>query len=363
MSTFHKLKIKEVRKETPDAVSVHWDIPESVQSDFKYKPGQYLTLKLTVEGEELRRAYSLCTSPYSDNIPAIAVKRVEGGKVSNYINDWFNAGTEVEVMTPMGNFTTELNEFFSRHFYLYAGGSGITPMMSILKSVLEGEPSSQVTLFYGNRDEESIIFKEELDELEGHFADRFKIVHSLENYSDDWEGERGMMTREKVGLFLEKYAEEDLNRGQHFICGPGQMMEEVKSALRSNDVEHERIHIEYFSSNIAQNDEDRGADSGMAEEDQGDFSGKAKVKIELQGDDFELEVKEDQTILSVAQEKGIDPPYACQMGICTTCRAKLLKGSVHMNETEGLTDEEMKQDYILTCQSHPRSNNIEIRYE
>ncbi|MBI1183567.1 2Fe-2S iron-sulfur cluster binding domain-containing protein [bacterium] len=360
MPVFHKITIKEVRKESPDAVSVHFDIPDNIKEAYRYKPGQYLTLKLTLNGEELRRSYSLCTSPYVDDIPAIAVKRVESGRISNYVNDWFAAGQQFDVMTPMGNFTTELNEFYSRHFVLYAGGSGITPMMSILKSVLEVEPMSQVTLIYGNRDQESIIFNKELDELEGHFADRFKIIHCLNEAPANWQGETGLLTTEKVSGILDGI-EADLKNAQHFICGPAQMMENAKQAILGKNVPAEKIHIEYFTSK-ADAGEAEAADSSIGVDDE-PFTGKAKIEIELQGDVFNIEVKESDTILHAGLEAGIDPPFACQMGICTTCRAKMLAGAVHMDETEGLTQDELDQNYILTCQSHPKSNTIKIRYE
>lgn len=363
MPVFHKLKIKEVRKETPDAVSVHFDVPASLTDEYRYKPGQYVTLKLSVANEELRRAYSLCTSPYTDNTPAIAVKRVEDGKVSNYINDWFESGQEIDVMTPMGNFTTELNEFYARHFVLYAGGSGITPMMSILKSILEIEPSSTVTLIYGNRNQESIIFNKEIDELEGHFADRLKVVHCLADTPDGWLGEAGNLTPDVLKALLSKHVEGDLNQAQHFICGPGAMMESVKSTLADLNVPSDKVHIEYFTSNIAQDGEDHSAEASVGAVDDEPFTGVAQVAVELQGDDFTVEVSEKETILQAGLEAGIDPPFACQMGICTTCRAKMLEGSVQMDETEGLTQDELDQNYILTCQSHPKSNRIKIRYE
>jgi len=360
MPAFHSIKIKEVRKETSDAVSVHFDIPENIREEYRYKPGQYLTLKVTVNGEELRRAYSLCTSPYVDNVPAIAVKRVEDGRVSNYVNDQFAEGQQLEVMTPMGNFTTELNEFYSRHFILYAGGSGVTPMMSILKSVLEIEPSSHVTLVYGNRDEESIIFNNELDELEGHFADRFKIVHCLNEAPEGWGGETGLLTSDKVTEIVNNIGG-DIKNAQHFICGPGAMMDSVKAALDGLNIPADKIHIEYFTSKI---DQGEGSDSSAGDTVSNEpFSGVAQVEVELQGDNFNVEVSESETILQAGLEAGIDPPFACQMGICTTCRAKMLEGAVHMDETEGLTQDELDQNYILTCQSHPKSNSIKIRYE
>lgn len=358
---FHTLKIKEVRRETANAVSVHFDIDDSVKSDYQYQPGQYVTLKLTVNGEELRRAYSLCSSPLTDNVPAIAVKRVEGGKASNYINDNFKAGDEVEVMNPMGNFTTELNEFFGRHFVLYAGGSGITPMMSILKSVLHLEQSSHVTLVYGNRDEDSIIFQKELHELEGHYADRFKVIHCLNEGSGSWTGDRGLMTADKVKSILNDKVEGDLSKGQHFICGPTPMMNEVKQALSDLSIPDDKVHIEYFTSDLGGAGE--GGDSSVGGAEELPFNGVADVKVDVNGNEYEIEVAEKETILHVAQEAGIDPPFACQSGICTTCRAKMLEGSVHMDELEGLTQEELDNNYILTCQAHPKSAKIVIRYE
>lgn len=357
---FNTLTIKEVRRETPDAVSVHFDIPESVKSEYQYKPGQYLTLKLTVNGEEIRRAYSLCTSPYTDDTPAIAVKRVENGKGSNFINDHFEKGQSIEVMKPMGNFTTELNEFYGRHFVLYAGGSGITPMMSILKSVLHVEPSSHVTLIYGNRNEESIIFAKELDELEGHYADRFKIVHCLDDAPASWKGATGILQQNQVKALLGEFVDIDLTTAQHFICGPGPMMSEVKAALGDLQIPDDRVHIEYFTSNIEQGE---GADSSAGEESEEPFDGIAQVHVDVNGTEFDIEVSEKETILRVAQEEGLDPPFACQSGICTTCRAKMLEGSVHMDEMEGLTQDELDNHYILTCQAHPKSAKISIRYE
>ena len=359
MPEFHKLTIKEVKQETADAVSIHFDIPADNTEAYRYKPGQYLTIKVQHQGEELRRAYSLCSSPYVDDVPAIAIKRVDGGRVSNLANDDFKAGMSLDVMTPMGNFTTELNEFYARHFVLYAGGSGITPMMSLLKSILEIEPSSHVTLLYGNRDEDSIIFRKELDELEGHFADRFSLIHCLEKPSSFEPNPLGQMNVENVKSLLSKVSG-DLSAAQHFICGPGPMMENVKNALSDLSIPEDKVHIEYFTSKI---DQGESTETAAGQEDEAPFTGVAEVKVELQGDEFSVKVKEKDTILQAGLEAGIDPPFACQMGICTTCRAKITQGKVEMEETEGLTQEELDENYILTCQAHPKSNNITIRYE
>lgn len=354
---FHSLKVKEVRNETADAVSVHFDVPDDLAKSYGYQAGQYLTLKFFLEGQEYRRAYSLCTSPVADDLVAIAVKRVEGGKISNHINDNLSAGSEVEVMQPMGNFTIDFNEFYARHFILYAGGSGITPMMSLLKTALTVEQSSQVTLIYGNRDADSVIFHKELDELEGHYADRFKIIQCLASSDDTWTGETGLLDASKVKSILGNL-DTDLNKAQHFICGPGPMMEQVKQALSDLAVPSDRIHIEYFSASISQNDD--AEDQVEAAED---FDGKAEVEISLNGESHSVGVLESETILEAAMNKGIDPPYACQMGICTTCRAKLSEGLVQMSETEGLTQEEIDNGYVLTCQAHPKSAKISLAFE
>lgn len=360
MSQFHSIKVKEVRSETLDSVSVHFDIPEDLISAYTYKPGQYLTLKVFINGDEYRRAYSLCTSPYTDNVPAIAVKRVDGGKVSNYINDVFAEGSQVEIMSPMGKFTTELNEFYSRHFVMYAGGSGITPMMSLIKSILEVESSSSVTLIYGNRNQESIIFYKELDELEGHFADRFKIIHSLNKVPSNWKGEEGLLNKDKVKSIIANLTNVEVNKAHHFICGPNIMMKEVQAALSDLNVPEDKINVEFFTSNL---EDAQAADTSVGEVDDSPFTGVAKVMIDLHGDEHEIEVSEKQTILQASMEAGIDPPFACQMGICTTCRAKMSTGSVHMDETEGLTQDEVDEGYILTCQAHPKSNKISIKFE
>lgn len=358
MPEFHTLVVKDLVKETPDAVSVYFDIPGTVQDKYRYKPGQYLTLKVRLEGEELRRAYSLCSSPYVDNTPAIAVKRVAGGRISNYINDQLRIGDEVEVMTPLGNFTTELNEFYSRYFVLFAGGSGITPILSILKSVLHGEPASRVCLVYGNKDQDSIIFRNEIDALEGQFADRCQVIHCLENPPEGWAGNAGRLSADTVKELMQSL-EGNVKQAVHFICGPTPMMASVRQALEHLDVPKESIHIEYFTAKSDDGSKPSPQPSLLAAA----FTGKAAVTVELQGDSYQIQVDQKQTILGAGLEAGIDPPFACQMGICTTCRAKLLEGTVHMDETEGLTNDELDQNYILTCQAHPRSATIKVRYE
>jgi ring-1,2-phenylacetyl-CoA epoxidase subunit PaaE len=356
MPEFHTLVVKDLINETSDAVSVHFDIPLDIQDKYRYKPGQYLTLKLTLDGEELRRAYSLCSSPYVDSTPAIAVKKVAGGRMSNYINEQLRIGDKVEVMTPLGNFTTELNEFYSRHFVLFAGGSGITPIFSIMKSVLHAEPTSRVSLVYGNKDQGSIIFHDELFALEGQFADRCQVVHCLENPPTGWNGASGKLTPETAKELLHSL-ECNVKQAIHFICGPTPMMANVRQALEQIGVSKDSIHIEYFTA------KSEGLSVPPPPPEAATFSGKAAVTVELHGDTYHIQVDQKQTILGAGLEAGIDPPFACQMGICTTCRAKLLEGTVHMDETEGLTNDELDQNYILTCQAHPRSPVIKVRYE
>ena len=351
MSRFIRLQIADVRQETADAVSVSFHIPAEHKSTFQFIQGQYITFKLNVKGEEIRRSYSICSGT-EDGELRVAVKRVNGGKGSNYINDVFKKGDFAEVMPPAGSFYTELLAEQQKNYVLFAGGSGITPMLSIIKTVLVKEPKSTLVLLYGNRDEASIIFKNELDTLANN-NNRLKVVHVLENPSPDTPTLlTGLMTREKNLALIENYVGLNLNN-EFFICGPGPMMENAKQALQSLQVDSKKIHIEYFSAPTETVESATSSDEGV----------NSQATVILDGDEYNVSVKAGQNVLEALLNKNIDAPYACQGGSCCTCRALLVEGKVKMLVNYALLEDEVKDGYILTCQSIPLTDKIVVDYD
>ncbi len=363
MVQFYNLKVKAVQQETPDAISITFDVPDDLKPKFQYKAGQFLTLRVNVYGEQVRRPYSLCSSPSWNEAPKVTSKRVEGGVLSNHLNDHLKDGDEIEVFPPMGKFTTEFDANNQRTFIMLGGGSGITPLMSILKTALFEEPMSMVFLFYGNQDKESIIFDEELKGLKEQYPERLKVIHALENPPEGWEGETGRMDCQKILKLLDKYAISSEDNVEYFICGPQGMINESEKALDQRGVAQDKIHIEYFTTPLHDIEEAMKAEtSGEEETEEEDFE-EAEVTIVLEGEEISIPVSKHETILDAAIEEGYDPPYACQMGICTTCMAYLHSGNVQMYEDEGLSDAEKDEGYVLTCQSRPTTPKVKVEYE
>jgi ring-1,2-phenylacetyl-CoA epoxidase subunit PaaE len=361
MSKFHKLKVSEVKNEIAEAVSVSFNVPAELKQNFSFLPGQYTTLKMNVGGENVNRSYSFCSSPFLGEPLTIAVKRVAGGKGSNFINDNFKTGVEIEVMEPLGNFHSPLSESNEKHYILFGGGSGITPLMSILKSVMVKEPKSKVTLFYGNRNEDSIIFKDTLELLSAKYPDRLKIVHVLDLPLRTWIGYSGFMVKDMALRLLRENTNLNFQQAEFFICGPTPMMKSVEEALGLLQIPKEKIHIEYFT---AKAEEDKQtATAGTVVPTAEPFTGRTRVKIIYDGNEREFEVSEKETILEAALDAGYDPPYSCMVAACCTCRAKLVSGKVEMDDRESLTDSEIAKGYVLTCQSHPKSNGIVLNYD
>lgn len=354
MSKFVPLTVKDIIRETSDAVTIVFQKPAG--DEFKYKAGQYLTLKMSVGGESLRRAYSLCSSPITDTDLAVTVKKVDGGKMSSFVNATLQKGQTVEVFPPMGNFAITPDATRSHHYVLFGGGSGITPLMSIIKTILTAEPNSRVTLIYGNRDEQSIIFNTTLNQLEDNSNGRFRTIHILSDASATWIGMRGLPTRATVLNIVQGILNADRLPKTYWMCGPTPMMEEVQAALGFLNIPKETINREIFTAPLP----DPEAKAAAAAE--APKRGAYTVKILLDGVQKDVLVKENATILDAAIDAGMDPPYACQMGVCCTCRAKLKSGKVLMDEDEGLSDTEIAQGYILTCQSHPLTADCELEY-
>ncbi len=354
---FYRLKVDKIVRETADAVSIRFLVPPPLKAMFDYKAGQFLTLHAMINGQDIRRSYSVCESPYLDEMPTVAVKMVDDGRMSKFLNETLKEGDLIEAMPPMGNFTVIPDPARSVHYVLFGGGSGITPLKSILKTVLYREPLSRITLFYANRDLESIIFKSKLETLKAEFDDRLEIVHILDNPPSDWNGLSGMLDPTIIERLV-KVKIDAFESAHFFICGPGGLMALVKSTLQSMNIADDHIHLEYFTA-VVHTDEELNA----AAEEESDEIITRKVKIELYGMEDEIEVKPNKTILEAAQDAGLDPPFSCTVGVCTTCRAKLHSGRVKMDEREGLSDAEIEEGYILTCQSHPLTGDVDLSYE
>jgi ring-1,2-phenylacetyl-CoA epoxidase subunit PaaE len=357
MAKFHTLRIADVRKETTDCVSVAFDVPAALKAEFSYIQGQYLTLKLKVKGEELRRSYSLCSSPIADTEYRIAVKKVKDGKGSVHINDSLRAGDTIEVMTPMGNFYTPVSASNKKKYILFAGGSGITPMLSILKTILKAEPNSSLHLFYGNRDESSCIFKKTLDDLAAAHPNAFSLHHIFENPSVSVDSlYTGQLNKEKVRALIQKHIPL-VAENEYFVCGPGPMMENVKAVLSDLRVNEKQIHIEYFTAVL------EAVKKAEAESASG-ASDMCRVTVIMDGKETAFDLATNgQVILDQALDAGVDVPYACKGAVCCTCRAKIKEGKVKMDNNYALTDNEVKDGYILTCQSHPLTGKVVIDYD
>lgn len=353
---FHKLTIKEVKKETSECVSVSFDIPAELQDQFQYKQGQSLTMRTIINGEEVRRTYSLCSSPLEIKWK-VAIKTVDGGLFSSFANNQLKQGDVLEVMEPVGNFYSELNPINKKKYLAFAAGSGITPVISIIKTTLQTEPKSSFTLVYGNRSRSSIIFFEELEGLKNKFLDRFNLINILSRERTESPLNFGRIDIEKLNELskLIDYSTID----ETFICGPEEMIFCIKDYLIQKGVNEKNIHFELFTSSTPKKSK---AQTEILKTDAGPKSN-ITVKVDGRSFDFTLSLNSDVTILDAALKQGADLPFACKGGMCCTCKAKLLEGEVEMDVHWGLEDEEIEKGYILTCQSHPKTEKITVDYD
>jgi ring-1,2-phenylacetyl-CoA epoxidase subunit PaaE len=350
---FYQLPIQRVWNETSDAVAISFDVPEALRDVFTYKHGQYITLKTDIDGANERRAYSLCSSPYLDEPLTIAVKKVSDGKMSTWLNEHVRQGAMLDVMAPMGSFTIALSPDNARHILCFAGGSGITPILSIIKSTLVVEPSSRVTLVFANVSDTSVMFTEQLAHLRNQYPDRFAVVHVLEADRAGIAHITGRLNEHSIAGLLEEVVQK-FDDVEAFLCGPEGLMNVARAYLLAHGLPIERIHQEYFSISTT-------SETAMSESSAELVT--RTVKIRLYGQDHEFDVQPDETFLSAAQRANLDPPYACQIGACCTCRAKLVTGSAIMDEREALSDDEIADGYILTCQAHPTSDGCFADYD
>jgi ring-1,2-phenylacetyl-CoA epoxidase subunit PaaE len=355
---FRPLTILDIRNETADCLSVSFHIPEEWKEEFQFKAGQNITLKTNINGREVRRSYSICSSPYQNEL-RVAIKKVEEGLFSSHAHLHFKPSQLIDVLAPTGNFILPLHTTNKKHYVAFAAGSGITPVISLLKTILKEEPLSIFTLIYGNRNRGSMIFREELLALKNDYPERFQLIPVFSREKMDapiFEGRIDAAKCEMIFKQIIPLAEDQ----EYLICGPSPMIFSVRDWLLNQKVKENKIHFELFS--------DPG-ESGVSikkikTEKKESSDKKSLVTIRLDGvsADYQLPV-EGPTILEAAITAGADLPYACRAGVCATCRAKLVEGKVYMDQNYSLADEEIEQGFILACQSHPASEKLVIDFD
>jgi ring-1,2-phenylacetyl-CoA epoxidase subunit PaaE len=353
---FHTLTVADVVEETAEARSIRFAVPEELRETFSFKPGQHLTLKAEIDGEEIRRNYSLCVAP-QDKAVTVTVKRIAGGVFSNWANDMLKPGAEVEVMAPHGSFTWDFVPNAANHYVGFAGGSGITPVMSLLKTALLTETESRFTLFYGNRDSSSVIFLEALAGLKNRFMERLEVHHFLAEEEEEFELFNGMLDRSKCDEILATLID-PAEVAAFFICGPGPMMDAAEAALEACGVPREHVHLERFTAGRPS--------AALAAQMEALTKDAAGLSMLVTLDGRKRRIAFDAAagnILDSARASGLAAPFACKAGVCATCRARVVSGEVEMAARYGLTDEEVAAGYVLTCQSVPKGDGVEVDYD
>jgi len=353
---FYTLTVKSVTPETNNAVVVSFDVPHELRNVFAFTHGQYLTIKANINGQDVRRNYSLCSSPL-DEAWQIGIKKVEGGVFSTWANTELKPGMQLEVMPPIGKFFTPLQPAQQKHYLAIAAGSGITPILSIISTTLRTEPYSLFTLVYGNRNRSSIMFKEALEALKDKYIERFRLIHVLSRERTDADIHHGRIDAAKCETLATQLI--DVTKVDScFLCGPQQMTLDAKDTLIRAGLATEKIHVELFSSAASHKPIHRNDAAAQHKQPM------SKVQLRIDGvhSSFELEYM-GNSILDAALLQGADLPYACKGGVCCTCKAKLVKGEVDMDVVYGLEPDEIAAGYILTCQSHPRSAEVEVDFD
>ena len=351
---FHELKVKDVRRETPDCVSVAFEIPASVQEDFNFIPGQNITLKKNFDGEEIRRSYSICTSPYENEL-RVAIKKVAGGIFSTFANEELKKGDVLEVLPPTGTFYTPIIASQKKNYVFVAAGSGITPIISLIKTILTTEKESQVTLLYGNKGIASVIFKEQLEALKDKHLNRFNLHHVFSRETTESDFNSGRIDDEKLTTLSRIVNFNSIDN--FFICGPEPLIYSAKDFLLKRGFDADKIHFELFTTPTKEHTKIFEAVKQTEEEG-------SEITMRIDGRSFQFNLDYNgKTILDAGLDHGADLPFACKGGVCCTCKAKLIEGEVEMEANYGLEKSELKAGYILTCQSHPRTEKVVVDYD
>lgn len=350
MSQFHKLTIKDIKKETDNAVSISLNVPDNLKDTYRFKAGQYLTFKVALNGEEIRRDYSICTSPKSGDL-RVAVKAVDGGLFSVYANTELKIGDTIDVSSPNGRFVFEPQQNTSRTIAAFAAGSGITPILGIAKTVLEEEPQSNFILTYGNKTTKDVIFYDELAQLQQRYPERFNL-QLVYSQADETESLFGRIDKSTVNFVL-KNKFSHLGASEFYICGPEEMIHTVKDTLIENGISENHIFFELFT--VPAND--------AVEIDSDIIDGSTKITVMVDDEETTFLMQQTKSILEAALAKNIDAPYSCQGGICSSCLARLKEGEAKMRQNNILTDNEVAEGLILTCQAHPTTSVVYVDYD
>jgi ring-1,2-phenylacetyl-CoA epoxidase subunit PaaE len=351
---FHRLAVSDLRRETADAVSLTFAIPKELAEDYRFSPGQYLTLRTTMDGEEVRRSYSICSGP-DDGELRIAVKKIDGGAFSNWAADELKCGDELDVMTPTGRFGVTAAPDQARVYVGFAAGSGITPILSIVKGVLAREPDSRFFLFYGNRSASGMLFREALEELKDRFIERLSVFHVISGEEQDIPILHGRLDGEKVRVLLRSLVSwQDVDHV--FICGPSGMSEDIEATCRAIGIAENRIHVERFVSEFGGKPRPKMVVPPTAPP-------KAFAALIIDGKRREVPIAEGEAILDAALRAGVDLPFACKGGMCSTCRARLVEGKAQMEVNYSLEPWELEKGFILTCQARPVTDRVVVDYD
>ena len=350
MSQFHTLNIKDITRQTDQCVSITFAVPDHLKEDYKFKAGQYITLKTDIEGKEVRRDYSLCTSPSSGNL-TVAVKEVENGTFSKYANQVLKVGDTLDVAQPQGRFTFTPDTSKTRTIAAFAAGSGITPVLSILKTVLEEEPNSKFVLVYGNKTLKDTIFLNDLLDIQNKYSDRLTIQF-LYSQSQEKDALFGRIEKSTVN-FIVKNKYKDVNIDAFYLCGPEGMINTVKDVLAENNIEDNKVFFELFTTT-----------SSVSVEDLEEVTdGTTSITVIVDDEEKTFTMSQQQSVLEAALEQDLDAPYSCQGGICSSCLARVKEGKATMRQNNILTDNEVAEGLILTCQAHPVSAKIIVDYD
>jgi ring-1,2-phenylacetyl-CoA epoxidase subunit PaaE len=356
MALFNTLTVADVRRETPDSVSIAFDVPEALKQTFSFDAGQYLTLKAEVDGREVRRSYSICSGP-TDGELRVAIRKVEGGLFSTFANDDIGPGDAIDVMAPDGRFVLKPDPDRAAQFVCIAAGSGITPILSIVRAVLLCEPKSSVTVIYGNRSAGSVIFREELEDLKNRFPARLSIMHILSRELQDAPLMNGRIDREKLDTLLERAIDTEATE-TFYLCGPQEMIETAKAALDARGVDPGRVRFELFTPS------DDGNPKPKKVAAPGETLPTRHVGVIVDGHRLDFDMVDDGTcLLDAALARQADLPFACKGGMCCTCRAKLVEGEVEMDKTYGLDPDEIEAGYVLSCQAVPLTNTVVLDFD
>lgn len=355
-ATFHPLKVAEIRQEIADAISVRLDVPAGLDAQFTYLPGQHLTLRALIGGEDVRRNYSICSAPRDGEL-RIAIKKIPGGLFSTWANDNLAAGQIVEVMRPHGSFTWQFDPSRAATYAGFAGGSGITPILSLMKTALQTEPASRFVLFYGNRNTQSIMFLEEIAALKNNYLDRLLVHHFLEDEEGDFELLNGRLDQAKLADVLGALID-PATFDAAFVCGPGPMMDAVEGALQVAGLAPDRILIERFQ--VGELSAAR-REAARALEQQAEGR---TLRLTIDGRRRVLRYSADRgSILDNARAEGLPAPFACKAGVCATCRARVVSGKVEMVQNFGLNPDEVARGFVLTCQAIPLTDDVELDFD